>query len=330
MKTLCWNCRGLGQPRTVRSLVDMVRSYKPQVVGLIETKLDRSRMEVIRRKMGFDCGLGVDSNGRSGGLGLWWKEELNLTVRSFSSFHIDCVFELEERIRLTIFYGNPVAHRRSETWNLLRILSRDNKLPWVVLGDFNEVLFSWEVKGRRLRKEWQMRSFRETIEACGLIDLGYSGLPFTFSNRRVGQMETKARLDRAFGNVEWKSLFDIYEVSHLITATSDHLPLLVNFQKRVRCERKKLFRFEPMWLRHCEFRGFLNQCWKRRELSNQDLSTKLKECGRDLTEWNSVVFGKVQKRIMDIKRQIGLLLAEVRTDGVIEREAKLQSELDDG
>ncbi|CAM8947828.1 unnamed protein product [Rhodiola kirilowii] len=71
MKSLCWNCRGLGQPRTVRSLADLVRCYKPQVVGLIETKSENGRTEVLRRQLGFDCGFGVDSNGRSGGLAIW-------------------------------------------------------------------------------------------------------------------------------------------------------------------------------------------------------------------------------------------------------------------
>ncbi|CAM8905802.1 unnamed protein product [Rhodiola kirilowii] len=329
MKMLCWNCQGLGQPQIVWSLADMVRCYKPQIVGLIETKSDNGRIEALRRKLGFECGLGVDSNGRSGGMALWWKEDLQLTVRSFSSYHIDCDFEVGERIRLTVFYGNPATHRRSETWNLLRSLSYASNFPCVVLGDFNEVLFSWEVKGRRLRKEWQMRSFRETIKACGLIDLGYTGLPYTFSNRRDGLMETKARLDRAFSNVQWKTLFERYEVSHLITSTSDHLPLLVNFRKRIYCARKKLFRFEPMWLRQNEFRGFLEQCWGKRDQSNKDLILKLKGCGRDLAKWNSAVFGKAQKRIIEIKKQIEFQKSRFRIEEVIEREANLQGELDE-
>lgn len=38
MKTLCWNCRGLGSPRVVRNIKDVIGSCCPEIVGLIETK----------------------------------------------------------------------------------------------------------------------------------------------------------------------------------------------------------------------------------------------------------------------------------------------------
>ncbi|KAL9690833.1 hypothetical protein QQ045_011244 [Rhodiola kirilowii] len=82
-------------------------------------------------------------------------------------------------------------------------------------GDFNEILFGWEMMGRRLRKEWQMHSFREAVQEYGLVDLGYSGITYTFSNRRASQFETRARLDRVFANLRWKDLFNRYGVEHL-------------------------------------------------------------------------------------------------------------------
>ncbi|CAM8910773.1 unnamed protein product [Rhodiola kirilowii] len=40
MKLLSWNCRGVGGPRAVRSLCDVVRPHRPSILGLIETKKD--------------------------------------------------------------------------------------------------------------------------------------------------------------------------------------------------------------------------------------------------------------------------------------------------
>lgn len=67
--------------------------------------------------------------------------------------------------RITLFYGSPYKHLRHMSWDLLKRLGYLpgflNNQPWLVLGDFNEVCFSWEVKGGKINGEWQMTAFRE-------------------------------------------------------------------------------------------------------------------------------------------------------------------------
>jgi hypothetical protein len=41
---------------------------------------------------------------------------------------------------------NP-NERRSKTWNKIRDLTNNWDLPWVVLGDFNEIMLSHEKEG---------------------------------------------------------------------------------------------------------------------------------------------------------------------------------------
>ena len=45
-----------------------------------------------------------------------------------------------------------------------------------------------------------MIDFRDVFELCGLGDLGFSGLPYTYDNRRHGRANVKVRLDRAVAN----------------------------------------------------------------------------------------------------------------------------------
>ncbi|KAA3479975.1 reverse transcriptase [Gossypium australe] len=73
--------------------------------------------------------------------------------------------------RLTGFYRNPYGRVRSESWELLRRLSHDQITSWVLLGDFNEIISSFEKKGGRLRSERKMNEFRMTLEDCNLSDL---------------------------------------------------------------------------------------------------------------------------------------------------------------
>ena len=64
------------------------REY-PIFVFLMETKLYVGEMENIRVKIGFDNGLFVDCVNRGGGLCLLWKADLDISIWSYSKFHID-------------------------------------------------------------------------------------------------------------------------------------------------------------------------------------------------------------------------------------------------
>lgn len=99
MKTLSWNVRGLGNPRTIRLVRQMLKSYIPQIVFLMETKLDTKHMERVRRKFGYGSGIEMGVDGSRGGLALFWKENI-VDLRSFSTHHIDAaVFENDGRFR---------------------------------------------------------------------------------------------------------------------------------------------------------------------------------------------------------------------------------------
>ena len=99
-------------------------------------------------------------------------------------------------------------------------MSTGRNIPWVCLGDFNEILFQSEKKGKKDCNPRQMRDFSEAIEAANLGDLGYSGHIFTWSNGRKGDEEVCERLDRALVNEEWRKMYPTAIVSHEISAHS--------------------------------------------------------------------------------------------------------------
>ncbi|KAL9685584.1 hypothetical protein QQ045_023035 [Rhodiola kirilowii] len=86
MKILVWNCRGLGSSSAVRALQELIRVYRPLVVGIVESKSSSSRCEVVRVKLGFDCCFAVPARGRSGGLALFWNNMSDVSVVSYSGY----------------------------------------------------------------------------------------------------------------------------------------------------------------------------------------------------------------------------------------------------
>ena len=170
MISLCWNCRGIGNPRTVYALRDYLRRWNSKIIFLSETKLRLKQMEKIKFKLGFANGLIVPSVGRSGGHALLWFREINLDIMRYSNHHIDAIISEMSgafKWRFTSFYGYFETHLRNESWNLLSFLNNQFSLSWFCCGDFNDILSVNEKSGGTLRSQHQMEGFRQAVNRCG-------------------------------------------------------------------------------------------------------------------------------------------------------------------
>ena len=115
-------------------------------------------------------------------------------------------------------------------------------------GDFNEITKQTEKSGGRLRPSNQMQQFRETLDECGFIDLGFTGFPFTWSKHWQNGFSLWERLDRAVASQEWFTSFPGTKVHHIDSTTSDHKFLWIVIADLDFQRGKKLFKFEEMWL----------------------------------------------------------------------------------
>lgn len=62
--------------------------------------------------------------------------------------------------------------------------------PWIVGGDFNEVLELNEYLGRRYRLASQMWDFGMALEDCGLTSMKYKGYKYTWTKIEPGMTES--------------------------------------------------------------------------------------------------------------------------------------------
>ena len=81
----------------------------------------------------------------------------------------------------------------------MKNISSLNNLPWLCIGDFNEVLKHDEHDGIGSRSQAQIQGFRDAVDVCGLVDLGFKGTRWTFEKKVTGGSYTRVRLDRALG-----------------------------------------------------------------------------------------------------------------------------------
>lgn len=109
MNLLSWNCRGLGSPRTVRVLSDLIKVHKPDFLFLSETISFANKIEELRVKYNFAQCFSVDRVGRSGGLAIFWKNNVNCEITSYSRNHVNVNFIENGTVvwSLTCLYGFP-------------------------------------------------------------------------------------------------------------------------------------------------------------------------------------------------------------------------------
>jgi len=159
MNMISWNCRGLGNPWTVRDLLQMVKEKNLSFVFLIETLCKKKQMEWIRVKLGFAGCFVVEPIGRRGVWLYFGRKSVILEIYNFSCRHIHAIIKCGDGTgcwKFTGFYGHPVSSKRVASWELLRQLKNHPIMPWLCVGDFNEVLEHTKKEGAVERSESQI------------------------------------------------------------------------------------------------------------------------------------------------------------------------------
>lgn len=296
---------------TVGELRDLIWSYNPAVVFLCETKKKARAMERIRWSLGFRNGVAVDSVGQSGGLAIWWRDHIQVTVRPWCQYFLDTEVAFDGKIcRITGFYGEPNTEQRKKPWDALRYLSAQDDLPWICVGDYNEALFQSDQCGGNPRNFLQMEAFRDSLTECGLADLGFSGYPYTWDNKRDGSANVQVRLDRATCNEGFLELFPETCVEHILAEESDHQALLVRMLETApRADKNgaRQFRFEEAWTRHENYDDMLKEVWEAAGTGEQGLTAVWQCLGRatgSIQRWAREVFGSIRKKIAKLKTQL--------------------------
>ncbi|KAL7230437.1 hypothetical protein ACSBR2_008839 [Camellia fascicularis] len=68
-----WNCREAGNNAFKHNMHELIKSHKPAILILMETKIPYSSMGTFFNNMGFTAATIVDPIGRSGGIWLFWN-----------------------------------------------------------------------------------------------------------------------------------------------------------------------------------------------------------------------------------------------------------------
>ena len=125
------------------------------------------------------------------------------------------------------------------------------------------------------------------------------------------------RLDHGLANNEWFLRFAGARVYHLHSDSSNHLPLLIMPSGLEMDRKKKVFRFEEMWLLDKGCTEIVEAVWCSNDFVHSDFQVlkKIERCGVELTKWSREKFGSLRKEL-DKKRR---MLADAKRESMKSR-----------
>ncbi|GMN70415.1 hypothetical protein TIFTF001_039458 [Ficus carica] len=212
---------------------------------------------------------------RRGILVLLWCKEWDVEFKSFSSAHVDVFASCEGKIWCFMsFYGNSTRSQCHHSWELIRRLKGLFILPWIVPGNFNEIVHLSEKLGGNDRVHSDMRRFSETINDCELRDLGFFGAAMTWNN---GQDPPSIQVVLHFGNY--------------------------NMDRGDNSVRR--FTFEPIWLSKPEYKKVVLNSWWQTVVCGDDslLAENLDACASAVKSCSKEVFSNIPRKIASLQKK---------------------------
>ncbi|WCJ18474.1 Retrovirus-related Pol polyprotein from type-1 retrotransposable element R2 [Euphorbia peplus] len=334
IKILYWNCRGIGNPQTQRTLQGFCLKHRPDFLCLTEPMVDFSSIAPNFWKsisMNF-----LSTNDRVFPT-IWVFHRIdlnNLSIISRHEQHVTLEVETSGNVhRISLVYGNVLATRRRALWDDILLLKSTFSGSWVLMGDFNALLGPQEKTGRPPNRR-SCSEFHNFIDTGDFFNVETAGSLYTWTNGQFGSSHVECRLDRALVTSSLLDFWDRISCVALPRHHSDHNPLLFSCSKgRSSVSR---FRFMGMWLLHPTLREVIDNHWKSSHPnlpSMQLLNHKLRTLRPVLRAWNRDIFGHVDVNIQIATDNLAAIQEEISTYGLSEdrnrQELQAHSLLDD-
>ncbi|XP_074277363.1 uncharacterized protein LOC141601001 [Silene latifolia] len=317
MNIAFWNVRGTKRKNFAEELNFFCSSNGIKILAICDTKSIDKPEPFLIANFGFsECDF-IPSVGLSGGIWLFWKQTIamNFSIKTtFKSkrFIVCEVYDLTKNVSfcLIFVYAPPQPADKLDFWNELEIFVLNIDLPFLLLGDLNEIKSPSEKEGGAKVTNARCVRLSKFLNNTNSIDLPFSGNFFTWRKKKCGSDNVFEILDRALASPNWISIYPNMHFMHHAFTSSKHCPISVNFHDQV--HKKALpFRFELMWTMRNDFSKMVKSCWQYQfqgsqlSIAEKKLETIQKQQGSShITHLENAQLRWLKKRdaLLDYKR----------------------------
>ncbi|XP_058760042.1 uncharacterized protein LOC131633337 [Vicia villosa] len=262
-----WNFRGINKEVRHREVSSYFSTFKVPIIALLETRVKKDNVSTIRRKFGnYWSYLDNYSHHHNGRIWLMWKDQeirVNLLQCEEQYLHVE-VKNLDNKVPYlaTIMYALSQPDRRKLLWSQIDHLGSNITLPWIVIGDFNNVLTSQDMIGGNRVHTTEYTDLAEMMHKQGLFEAPTRGCYYTWSNKHTAD-PIYSRIDRLLGNSQWFQDYSDVIVEVLPPSISDHSPIRVSYLVTPR-RRKSMFKFLNCVTKKDGYLDIVKDSWNQR------------------------------------------------------------------
>ncbi|XP_060202918.1 uncharacterized protein LOC132631354 [Lycium barbarum] len=198
--------------------------------------------------------MGTSWHNVNGKIWIFVDAEIQVEIMRDTEQLLSCRFTYlgdGQELVLTVVYASTDRSGRIALWEDLYDMSSHITIPWLVGGDFNVITDDIEKFGGLPVQFAETKDFRQCIDICQLMDLGFTGSMFTWWNGRsdeVGRALSKWSRD-TYGDI-FKQIATLEEVVQVHEQEFEQNPTGLN-RERLQRVQADLIRFyaieEKFW-----------------------------------------------------------------------------------
>ncbi|CAA7061787.1 unnamed protein product [Microthlaspi erraticum] len=325
MKCFSWNVRGLNGDTRKLKVKRWFLANRPLIGGLLETHIQQQNVASSINNLfpGWRFDSNHSTEAENGRIIVVWDPILSvITYLKTPQLILVGVLNPSTHQSFTIvfIYARNTREERVPLWDLLKELASSSLVsssPWIVMGDFNQILSIYEAYSLvpTSISLAGMVDFQDCIDACHLFDLSSRGCFYTWDNKSLSNPKAR-KLDRALINEPWQDSFPNANALFDAPGSSDHSPCLVSLSTES-SRRRTRFNFFAFFTLHPDYRNLIESAWSSVSISGGatfSLYQRLRAAKVCCKGLNRSAFSNIQARTKEAFEKLESIQRELLSD----------------